>query len=515
MFRVSLKTWIPPGILALSLGLAYGVTMAPGLSWANNSADSGDLITAAATGGVAHPSGYPTYLLLARLFQFLPWGSVAFRTNLFSVVSTVLAAVIMYYMVIKIPYGPIQNNKFAGLISAYAFGLSPLVWSQAVITEVYGLHTLFVVLILYFLPLRMDSSSGLQTRLDRLRGLVFGLGMGNHLTTVFLLPVVFINGIVTKSDVENVNLDTGHKNIWEIVCLRRNWRLNWGILTTRIGWSAIGLLVYLILPLRASFHPPINWGNPVTFKNFYWLVSGQLYGERVFTVPAELILPRIEAWANLLISQFGFLGLAIGLYGLFFCRPIPIKFYLVTGWLFIAFSLFSIGYNSYDSEVYLIYAFLPLVIWIGLGAVNILKSLSLRIPWLSTAVSILIIGYIIGHASFNLPKVDASRDQRAEIFGQKVLAVAPRNALIFTTKDQDSFTLWYFQFVLNERPDIAILVEGLLPYKWYRDTLRYTYPSLVIPDQTNGLWHYTVIEANASRPACEASLEGSEVLLCR
>ncbi|MBU1547922.1 MAG: DUF2723 domain-containing protein [Proteobacteria bacterium] len=489
--------------------------MAPGLSWANNSADSGDLISAVATGGIAHPSGYPTYLLLARLFQFLPWGSIAFRTNLFSVVSTVLAAVIMYFMVIKIPYGPIQNNKFAGLISAYAFGLSPLVWSQAVITEVYGLHTLFVVLILYLMLLGIGSSLGLQLHLDRLRGLVFGLGMGNHLTTIFLLPVIFINGIVTKSDVENADLESRHKNIRLIVCLGQKWRLNLGALTVRMKWLAIGLLVYLILPLRASFHPPINWGNPVTFKNFYWLVSGQLYGERVFTVPTELILPRIEAWANLLISQFGLLGLAIGLYGLFYCRPIPIKFYLVTGWLFIAFSLFSIGYNSYDSEVYLTYAFLPLVIWIGLGAADIIQSLSLRTPWLGTAVGILIIGYIIGHALFNFPKVDASRDQRAEIFGQKVLAVAPSNALIFTTKDQDSFTLWYFQFVLNERPDIAILVEGLLPYQWYRDMLRYTYSSLVIPDQTNGLWLYTIIEANASRPICKTSLEGSEVLLCR
>ena len=48
----------------------YLASLAPGLTWANFGADGGDLIAAAATGGVAHPTGYPFYLLLARLFQF-------------------------------------------------------------------------------------------------------------------------------------------------------------------------------------------------------------------------------------------------------------------------------------------------------------------------------------------------------------------------------------------------------------------------------------------------------------
>src|SRR6188768_2320149 len=59
-------------ILAVILALCYSVTMAPGLSWANGGADGGDLIAAAATNGVAHPSGYPLYLLLARVFQLIP-----------------------------------------------------------------------------------------------------------------------------------------------------------------------------------------------------------------------------------------------------------------------------------------------------------------------------------------------------------------------------------------------------------------------------------------------------------
>ena len=54
----------PPIIIAL----AYARTLAPSITWANDGSDSGDLVAAAATLGVAHPTGYPTYLLLARLF---------------------------------------------------------------------------------------------------------------------------------------------------------------------------------------------------------------------------------------------------------------------------------------------------------------------------------------------------------------------------------------------------------------------------------------------------------------
>ncbi len=53
-----------PVVLFLSLLTVYGMTLAPGLTWANSGADGGDLITAAATGGVPHPTGYPVYLLL-------------------------------------------------------------------------------------------------------------------------------------------------------------------------------------------------------------------------------------------------------------------------------------------------------------------------------------------------------------------------------------------------------------------------------------------------------------------
>src|SRR3954471_12731520 len=90
---------IPMAFVGAALGCAYACTLAPGVTWANDGADSGDLIAATATLGVAHPTGYPTYLLLARMFQLIPLGDLALRSTIFSALAAVLAALCVYLLV--------------------------------------------------------------------------------------------------------------------------------------------------------------------------------------------------------------------------------------------------------------------------------------------------------------------------------------------------------------------------------------------------------------------------------
>ena len=130
-----------PFLIILILGASYSLTIAPGLTWAHFSADGGDLISAAATGGVPHPSGYPLYLILARSFQLLPVGNLAFRTNLLSAVCTILTALLLYmYLLHQLRGRP--SAHFASFLAAIAYGLAPFVWGQALVTEVYALHGL-------------------------------------------------------------------------------------------------------------------------------------------------------------------------------------------------------------------------------------------------------------------------------------------------------------------------------------------------------------------------------------
>src|ERR1051325_5016409 len=83
------------GVGLLSL-LSYLFTLAPTIV----GGDSGELVTAVATLGVPHPPGYPLYCLLGHLFTLLvPFGSVAYRVNLFSAVAAAATAGLMAYLV--------------------------------------------------------------------------------------------------------------------------------------------------------------------------------------------------------------------------------------------------------------------------------------------------------------------------------------------------------------------------------------------------------------------------------
>ena len=480
MNRPTISRSIPPALLTATLLWVYGSTLAPGLTWAHDGADGGDLITAAATGGVPHPTGYPVYLLLAGFFQRLPIGPLAFRTNLFSACAMIAAAMLVYFLVRNfLSNAHAWTSALAGLAAAFAFGLSPMVWSQAVITEVYALHMLFVVAILYL-------SSGLVTRLsdanvDRFTGLILGLALGNHVTAIFLLPVVFYPAFFPKRTIP--------------------------ALLRRVLFLAIGLLPYFLIPLRAVTNPPVNWGHAATWDSFLWLVSGRLYQDELLSVTLASLWARTQLSAGLLLAQFGIIGLALGFLGLvvFFSKT---RLYWNMIWVTLVFSVFSIFYVTRDSQVYLLSVFLCFAIWIGLALGNLMRKWPAGRIW----IPILFAAYLTFSAVQTWPRVDLSRDTQAEQFGQSVLARAPTDAILFAKGDEAVFTLWYFHYALRERPDVVVIASDLLPFDWYQQTLRGTYPALVVPGPLP--FGETVRLANPERPACYVEYPQESELQC-
>jgi hypothetical protein len=85
--------WPAPlaGLAALAL---YARTLAPGLTWAHHAADGGDLLAAALTAGVPHPSGYPIYQMLLRAAIVLFPGEPARAGNWLSALCAAVAVVL-------------------------------------------------------------------------------------------------------------------------------------------------------------------------------------------------------------------------------------------------------------------------------------------------------------------------------------------------------------------------------------------------------------------------------------
>jgi len=51
--------------------------------------------------GIAHPTGYPLYTLLGKLFTFIPVGNVAYRVNLMSAVFGAATVALTYLLILQ------------------------------------------------------------------------------------------------------------------------------------------------------------------------------------------------------------------------------------------------------------------------------------------------------------------------------------------------------------------------------------------------------------------------------
>jgi len=303
--------------------------------------------------------------------------------------------------------------------------------------------------------------------------------MGNHLTSAVLLPVALLVGSVPTiaSEPEGKKSSKRKKEARASI----DWAsIDWASFGRRLGSVLVGLLVYTFILWRAGTRAPINWGYADNLKQLWWLVSGALYQHFAFSLPINEVRLRLLSVAQLLLTQFGILGLLVGLYHLFGNFSLS-RLSLTVGWIAVTNTIFALGYTSNDSYLYLLPFFLVFAIWMGFGIGTITQRLAPQKTWLSLGVSGILLASVWGMALMNYPKIDLSGDQRTQKFEKVVLATLPPQAIVVAIGDRAVFSLWYYHFVLKERQDIAVLSRGLLPNAWYIDILHDTYSTLNIP----------------------------------
>jgi hypothetical protein len=174
--------------VALVLGGVYWATLLPG---PGHSHDTAEVQFSAPLLCVTHPTGYPSYLLVAHAFsRLLPLGTPAFRLNLLSAVFSVLAGLVLRRLLRRLGVRDLVATS-----TALAFGLTPNVWRFSVVAEVYSLNLLFVTLVSDRL---LEWRRSLKTRDLIVACAVYVLSFGNHLTMVTLLPAFAFVVLATR-----------------------------------------------------------------------------------------------------------------------------------------------------------------------------------------------------------------------------------------------------------------------------------------------------------------------------
>lgn len=236
------------GILALA---AYGRTLAPDVLYG----DSAEFQTLAYTLGTTHSTGYPVYLLLARLVGFLPLASPAWRVNL---VSALCAAWTVggVYLLIRF----FTPHRIGAALGSIALALSYTFWSQAIIAEVYtpGMALLITVLLLLAHwqgePLARRRALAWATALTC-------LALGVHASAALIAPsaLVFVLGVLAFQP---------KAQIWP--CLK----------AAAVGFAA-GLGLYFLTFVLLDLHnPPSSFIQVMLYpsRSIWGLQSGDIDG---------------------------------------------------------------------------------------------------------------------------------------------------------------------------------------------------------------------------------------------
>ena len=399
--------------VATSLGvlLLYVVTLSPSTAmW-----DASEYMAAAYTFGIPHPPGNPLFVLLGRTFAILPIApSTAERLNLLAAVCSALSAGFWFLIAERIlaqgglGRGPrIVGGVIASVVGATAF----TVWNQSVVSEKVYTISLLGLALLSWLAIRWSSKpdGAAADRILILIAYLLGLGYANHPAGMLAGPALVV-----------------------LVLVRRpRTLLRPRLLATAAAALVFGLTPFLIQPIRASHHPPINMGETTACASgprLDCLVSGTTYDRWTAHITREQygkpsLLDRqapftgqlgtywlyfewqwlrdADGNAGALPRMLALLFLGVGLYGGYrhYRRARDSFWYLATllftvGPLLVWYMNFKYGFTHWrlmgngfdgtfaevrDRDYFFLWSFSSFGVWVGLGLTAIWETIATRL----------------------------------------------------------------------------------------------------------------------------------------
>ncbi|MFB3883564.1 MAG: protein O-mannosyl-transferase family [Armatimonadota bacterium] len=258
--------------------------------------DSGELVAAAHVQGIPHPTGYPLWLLLGRLFDYLPLGhSSAYRVGMMS--GTGVAAT---GALITLVAASMTGQVIPALAAGVAFGLWSPPWGDSVRAMVHAITGLFVVLcIIAFRRWQRERSPHNLWVLS----LAFGVAVMHHRTSALAVGFAFLAAFLLTSS----------RARWPLLALAL---LAAAALAAYAGSAAASLVVagifavllvgalvrrrapathlvsaalvvlpfslYLYLWWRSLQHPTVYWSKLDTFSRLMYYLFAKHYGGFAF-----------------------------------------------------------------------------------------------------------------------------------------------------------------------------------------------------------------------------------------
>lgn len=376
--------------------------------------DSGELISAAYNTGTAHPPGYPVYIITGKLFCMLAViSNIAYRLNLLSAIFASLTVILLYLSIFK--FLSLSENKSSidlktkyifSLLSSLLFAFSPLFWSQSVFAEVFTLNT-FIAILVFFAVLHKNVLLG---------SFLFGIGMGNHHTIIFCVPIYLYTAWIIDNKLFSL------RNMLFCALL-----------------VFLALTLYLNLLFAGLSNSKINWGDPESFSTLLRIFKREDYGGSFnlnlivnsITDPNKLI-HRFYVLIRSYYNQFFLIGFILSIIGFIFDKKKILLLSFITTGLSIPFFL-----NVYFTpaiqvliERFYILPFMFASISSGYGAYWIYTKY-LKYRFVSFSIIILLLANILLLLFSNHPKSDLSNNLIVYNYGVNILENIKNSSVLF------------------------------------------------------------------------------------
>ncbi len=430
--------------------------------------DSDQFLAVAYQNGVAHPPGYPLYMLILSLWIKLPIaGSIAFKGHLLSTIFSITTLVLIYKAIRHLlKYFDTSNllnkstaHKVTSFISVVAIGITQLFWLYGTITEVFALHVLLTTALIYrsLISIIYKPTS---LRFWIVNAVLLGLSLSHHHTIVLISPLLLLAVILNFKQI----------------------KFRYWVQLILISFLTISFS-YLILFFQNTQNAFFSWNFDPTFSGFLRHVvrsefsgvipeTGQVINGYLPQINMEAIFKFLPKYLTEIANQFGYFVIITSLFGFYVMarKNIPLFIvYLTTVLITGPFFAGILGWpNHFGSQanaqrlLLMGYVFWPLTFSLGLNF--IINRLQLGLQVLNVQVyktaivifSIIIISQTIT-IYFQYPLSNLRNFRFVSQTYSKILDQVKPNSLVTCFTDTSCFALMYEQSVNRRRPDVIIL----------------------------------------------------------
>ncbi len=436
--------------------IVYMITLVPGITYT----DSGELMGAASTFGIPHPTGYPLFILISNIWNLLPLPiDAAYQFNILSALCVSLSSMVFYFSGSKLlKYFKESkdlnlsetSSNFVSLAFAFLYAFTSTIWHEALAFEVYPVQNLMINLVM-FLTLRAVLSD-YDIKKYMAVTFVLGLAFANHMTSILMVPaLLFI--FFKRPDAKFGAVASAKSMLFIFLPL------------------IFGAALYSVLPIRSSMSPEFDWGGVSrSFDKFWYHVSGKQYQVWMFS-GADAFKENLGEFFSKLLKEFAYIGFIPTLLGLWFGKKYSKTLLVFFVILAVTCIIYASNYNIHDIDAYYSLAYIAFS-FLGLFSVPYLMQM-LKDPKLTPVLFIIPVVMLGTNYSAN----NRSGEVFVPEYTNNLVNNLDQNAIVLSAQwDYWNSAFWYMQRVEGQRKDVVLIEKELLRRTWYLQQLRNWYP---------------------------------------